>query len=158
MMRRLVVCLLAACITVSAIPAQAQTDPVVIVSGDDAEMNAARDRAVASLPVFWSERDHPKANESDFMLKIRIDGDDQSEHFWCDQIEGDAASATCTIANDPEYVKTVAFGQRIDVQPDHISDWMYMRDGKIVGGETIRALLSHMSKEEADTYRAMLAE
>jgi uncharacterized protein YegJ (DUF2314 family) len=37
-----------------------------------------------------------------------------------------------------------------------ISDWMFMRNGKIVGGETIRPLLKSLPKANADALRAKL--
>jgi uncharacterized protein YegJ (DUF2314 family) len=37
-----------------------------------------------------------------------------------------------------------------------ISDWMFMRKGKIVGGETIRPLLKSLPKADADALRARL--
>jgi Uncharacterized protein conserved in bacteria (DUF2314) len=37
-----------------------------------------------------------------------------------------------------------------------ISDWMFMRNGKIVGGETIRPLLKSLPKADADALRARL--
>ena len=155
-----VVAMAASLIILPACDAKPQSeDRVVNVEADDAVMNAAIARARSPLPVFWAEQAAPKAGERDFALKIRITDGDQNEHFWCNEIQGDATKATCAIANDPELVHTVKSGQRIDVDPERISDWMYFRgDDKIVGGETIRALLPHMPKEEADAYRAMLAE
>ena len=37
-----------------------------------------------------------------------------------------------------------------------ISDWMFMRNGKIVGGETIRPLLKSLPKANADALREKL--
>ena len=37
-----------------------------------------------------------------------------------------------------------------------ISDWMFTRNGKIVGGETIRPLLKAMPKADADALRARM--
>jgi len=47
-------------------------------------------------------------------------------------------------------------GQRIQIDPARISDWMYMRNRKIVGNETMRALLLRMPKRQADAFRTML--
>jgi len=59
---------------------------------------------------------------------------------------------------DPQTVLSVKFGQRIDADPDKISDWMYRLDGKIKGGETIRVIVGRLPKEEADSYRELLAD
>jgi uncharacterized protein YegJ (DUF2314 family) len=39
-----------------------------------------------------------------------------------------------------------------------ISDWMFMRNEKIVGGETIKLLLKSMPKETADAMRARMEQ
>lgn len=74
------------------------------------------------------------------------------------EIEGGAETATCVISNEPVNVHSVSYGERIAVDPEIISDWLYYRDGKIVGGETIRVILPRLEKKEAATMRALLAE
>ena len=133
-------------------------DQVVDVPRDDAQMNAAMDKARAALPDFWARFADPAANEADFSLKLGISDDVDTEHFWCGEIEGDANSATCVISNEPVNVHTVSYGERVAVDPEIISDWLYYRDGKIVGGETIRAILPRLEKKEAAAMRALLAE
>ncbi|EGF92828.1 hypothetical protein ABI_12660 [Asticcacaulis biprosthecium C19] len=149
--------LLTAAFLCLATPVVAQDDPIVVVEEGDAAMNAAIAKARSTLPVFWAELADPKPNESDFALKIEISDGEAVEHFWCTDIVGDGKAARCAIGNDPQWVTNVKLGQVIDVKPDDISDWMYFRDGKIVGGQTIRALLPHLPPEEAEVYRNMLA-
>ncbi len=50
----------------------------------------------------------------------------------------------------------VEAGERYSFKEADISDWMFMRNGKIVGNETMRPLLKRMPKAEAARYRAML--
>lgn len=132
-------------------------DKVVPFADSDAEMNAAIAKARSRLAIFWQKFAKPGPGEESFSLKIEITDGGASEHFWCSEIEGDASKATCRIANEPQWVKTVAFGQRIDVDPARISDWMYRLEGKIKGGETIRVIVARMPAEEAAQYRAILA-
>lgn len=139
------------------VPASAD-DPTVMVSGDDPEMNAAISRARATLPGFWQKfAEHP-ANEKDFSVKLAISDGQLTEHFWCGPVEKNGDGYACAIANEPQDVKTVEYGQRMTIDPAIISDWMYMRDGKIVGGETIRVLLPRMNEDEAAQVKAMLAD
>lgn len=138
-------------------PALAE-DVVIPFATDDAEMNAAIDKARASLPEFWSKFAAPAANEDDFSLKLGISDGSQTEHFWCGQIEGNAQDATCVIANEPIDVFTVAYGERVKVDPTEISDWLYYRDNKIVGAETLRVMLPHLEKKEAAAMRALLGD
>jgi len=53
-------------------------------------------------------------------------------------------------------VKTVRAGQRYTFNEADIADWMFMRNGKIVGNWTKRQLLKRMPKAQADNYPRML--
>lgn len=147
---------LALAVTLAA-PVRAE-DQVIDFARDDAEMNAAIDKARAALPEFWARFADPAANEGDFSLKLGISDDVGTEHFWCGEIEGNAKSATCVISNEPVNVHTVAYGERVAVDPEIISDWLYYRDGRIVGGETIRVILPHLDKKEAARLGALLTD
>ena len=136
----------------------AAEDQVIDFAKSDPEMNAAIAKARAGLPQFWERFGDPEANDSDFSLKLGIEDQGETERFWCGEIEGGAGDATCVIANEPVRVHTVAYGERVAVDPAIISDWLYYRDGKIVGGETIRVILPHLDKKEAAALRAQLAE
>jgi uncharacterized protein YegJ (DUF2314 family) len=98
----------------------------------------------------------PGSDETGFSLKVRIDEGDIGEHFWLIDIERKGDLIFGTINNTPDEVKSVAMGQRIQIDPARISDWMYMRNRKIVGNETMRALLLRMPKRQADAFRTML--
>ena len=116
------------------------------------------EKARSSLPTFWSKLADPTVDEDGFSLKIAISEGEETEHFWCGEIEGNATKASCRISNEPQVVHSVTEGQRIDVDPKLISDWMYMLNGKIKGGETIRVIIPTLSKDEADYYRSLLAD
>ena len=142
----------------AAVLAEDPPDKVVLFSKDDPEMNAAIVKARNGLGAFWEKFAAPAPNEDGFSLKIMISQGADTEHFWCGEIKGNATTATCAIANDPQSVHSVTLGQRIDVNPDHISDWMFRLDGKIKGGETIRVIIPRLPREQADSYRSLLAD
>lgn len=131
-------------------------DDTVLVEDSDPAMNAAIKKARHSLPYFWEHMAKPGDGENEFSIKLGLTDGTSTEHFWCNEIDGRAEQATCEIANEPVLVKNVKLGQRVDIAPPRVSDWMFYRNGKIVGGETIRALLPKLSKEEADYYRSLL--
>ena len=133
-------------------------DKVVSIASEDVEMNAAIAKARATLPDFWSKFASPASNEEGFALKLGISEGDETEHFWCNNIKGNAEKASCEINNEPVTVHSVKLGQRVDVDSAIISDWMYTFSGKIKGGQTIRALLPHLAGEEAEMTKAMLAD
>jgi uncharacterized protein YegJ (DUF2314 family) len=156
-MKRVVILLLAALITLPVgSPLVHAEDRTIDVSSDDARMNAAIAKARASLPDFWKAWESPPNGTEGYSLKVKITDVFGSEHFWTDTIERADGHIYAIIANEPQTVKSIAAGQRIEVPEADISDWMYWRDGKIVGNETLRVLLQYMSKEEADYWRALL--
>lgn len=136
--------------------AVAQQDKTVAVTEDDPAMNAAIAKARATLPEFWNKFQSPSQREQNFAVKIEIEDAGLSEHFWCVDIKLEADRRTCAIGNEPEFVKTVTYGQRVDIDPDTISDWMFYRDDRIIGGQTIRALIPKLSSAEAEYYQNLL--
>lgn len=157
-MRRISGALAAGIVTIllasASLPARADqgNDQTVLVPDDDSAMNAAIARAQASLPEFWQAFGQQAAGTSRFSLKVGITGNGITEHFWTRDIERSARGIHATIANEPAHVTTVTYGQRIRVNEADISDWMFYRNGKVVGGETIRVLLEGMSPQERAAY------
>ena len=139
-------------------PAFALDDQVINVPNEDADMAAAITKARASLPEFFKVMEKPPAGIDGFSLKVKIPYGDGNlvEHFWLADIERKGEKFAGTINNEPESATQITNGQRYEFGDADISDWMYMRNGKIVGNETMRPLFKQMSKEEADQYRAML--
>lgn len=132
-------------------------DRVIDVPSDDAEMAAAINRARASLPAFWKALTAKTPGEELFALKVRIPfGEGSGEHFWLVDIERSGDQLSGIINNDPNEATHVVKGQRYVFKSEDISDWTFMRNGKIVGNETLRPLLKRLSPEDAQALRARL--
>jgi len=156
MWRVIAVGLLALC-AVSWLPdVAAAKDKVINVDQEDAAMNAAIAKARASIDTFWKQHKKADPGVQNLALKVRISDGVSVEYFWLVDIERSAASLAGVINNDPNLVTNVTLGQRYTFKEAEISDWSFMRNGKIVGNETLRVLLDMMPPEEAATYRAML--
>lgn len=137
----------------------AAAQAVIHVPNNDPEMAAAQAKAQASLAEFWRVFDRPGANEEGFAVKVAIPyGANNSEHMWFNGIERSGSKLFGTLNNNPVHVKELRRGQRIEIDEARISDWMYLRSGKIVGNHTMRPLLKRLPPQEAARYRAMLAE
>ena len=135
-----------------------QGDKVLSVEQNDAEMNAAIAKARETLPQFWQAFDKRDRGERDFALKVRITDKNGAEHFWAVGLERRDAKIMGTINNDPNIVRNVKLGDRIEIPEADISDWMYLRDGKMVGNQTIKPLFKQMSASEAQQYKSMMAD
>jgi uncharacterized protein YegJ (DUF2314 family) len=134
-------------------------DKTIIYNSGDAEMTAAIEAARQTLPDFWNMFAAPEPDVGQFSLKVAIrDGDKNiTEHFWLGDLQTqEDGRIEGTINNVPNHVKSVSHGQRYKFGTDQITDWMFYRRGKIVGGHTIRPMLKRLPKERAEQIRRML--
>lgn len=140
-------------------PLSAQDSSFITVPKIEEEMVLAKAKARETLPRFWEKFASPQSNERGFALKVGLPhGNDYFEHIWTRDIELKDGKIFATINNGPRHVKTVRLGDRVEIREDQISDWLYLRDGKIVGNYTLRPVLKRMPRADAARYRATLAE
>jgi uncharacterized protein YegJ (DUF2314 family) len=128
-------------------------DEVVGVSADDRAMNAAIRKAQDTLEGFLAVFDKPPSGASGFKLKVRIEDSQGVEHFWVTPFRRTPQGFEGVIANDPQVVRSVRFGQNYQFSRTDISDWGYELNGKQKGSFTVCVMFTHMSKTEVDTYR-----
>jgi len=134
-------------------------DPIIRTRDDDSEMKEAKAKARTNILHFWQKLENPASNEERFVLKVEMPySSKDTEHIWVKDIERKNGMIRGTVGNDPKYVKYVKYGQRVEFEDSQISDWMYRRDGKIVGNYSLRTLLPRMPPADAARYRAILAE
>jgi uncharacterized protein YegJ (DUF2314 family) len=132
--------------------------PVIDVRSGNAEMNAAIAKARTTLPTFWTSYEAPKPSETGHMLKERFPTRrNAGEHIWMAEVKKLADGRySGRFANAPRDLPGKHEGDLAEFKEADISDWMFMRGGKIVGGETIRPLLKSLPKADADALRARL--
>ena len=139
-------------------PQPGSRSSVVGVPSDDPVMAQAIVKATASLPDFFKRLAQPGPGEDGFAVKIYYPtATGGGEHIWANNVTFDGTSVTATISNEPLHIPDVKLGQKVTVGVDRITDWMYILDRKIHGGQTIRAVLPRMEAAEAAPLRAMLA-
>ena len=140
-----------------AVSAQDRSSMIDLSSGN-AEMNAAIAKGRATLPTFWASYYAPKPSETGHSLKARFPYPNNSgEHIWMAEVKkiGDGRYSG-RFANAPVHLRGKRAGDLAEFREADISDWMFLRNGKIVGGETIRPMLKKMSKADADALRAKM--
>ncbi len=139
--------------------ADAAKDRAIIYQFGDPEMTAAIEAARKTIPEFWAMFSAPEPDVGQFSLKVAIRDEAKNiiEHFWMGDLKTTAdGRVEGTINNVPNYVKSVTHGQRYTFAREQISDWMFYRRGKIVGGHTIRPLLKRLPEARAAQIRRML--
>jgi uncharacterized protein YegJ (DUF2314 family) len=132
--------------------------PDTLVEGgySETEMADAIARARKEVDTFIATLE--SRDGSDFAVKAPIQDGVQTEHFWLTDLSYQAGEFEGKIGNEPGIVSNVSFGQIVKVRKEDISDWLFMRGGKMHGNYTIRPLFATMPQADADYYRSMLAE
>lgn len=76
-----------------------------------------------------------------FSVKFPFAQSEHVEHMWVEvtAIEGDTIRGT--LGNQPEVVTNFTEGQDVERSRDEMEDWLFMRNGAIVGGFSLHALL-----------------
>ncbi|WP_159006535.1 DUF2314 domain-containing protein [Bradyrhizobium sp. S69] len=136
----------------------AEDPPIVKITSADVDMNAAIARARDTLPMFWASFDAPKPSETGHGLKVRFAvGPHRFEHIWMSEVEKlPDGNFSGRFANQPSDLPDKNEGDQVEFKQADITDWLFIRNGKVVGGETIKLLLKSMPKEEADAMRAQM--
>ena len=133
------------------------TPDTLVKSGyDEQEMNAAIAKARSEVDSFIGELTNPTG--TDHAVKVPIEDAGETEHFWLVDVSFANGEFKGTINNDPGMVGSVKIGQSWTAKMAEISDWMFMRNGKMYGNYTMRPLLKAMPEDEAAKYRSILAD
>jgi uncharacterized protein YegJ (DUF2314 family) len=149
----------AAVLGISAAPARAEDhSPVIDVLSNDPVMAAAIDKARATLPAFWSSYDTPKPSETGHSLKVRFRTSPKNgEHIWMMDVKRlPNGGFSGRFGNAPRDLPGKREGDLAEFTEADISDWMFMRNGKIVGCETMKPLLKSLPKADAAAFRARM--
>jgi uncharacterized protein YegJ (DUF2314 family) len=123
-------------------------DHVITISAGDKEMNAAISEAQSTLTNFIATLASPQPNQKYFLVKGKFASGNAVEHIWVADVTFDGKVFRGVIANDPEILSGLSFKQHVEVQPIQVSDWMFIQDGKLVGGYTLRVLRDRMTEQE----------
>jgi len=129
---------------------------VQTVSSEDEEMNLIIDEARQSVNEFLSELNNPNTEGTDFSIKYPFDTDPGSpcevEHMWIVDLENSDGKYFGILSNEPYYIKSMKMGDRIEFDINMVSDWKYVKDGYLVGGESIIYFYNQMSENEKSAF------
>jgi uncharacterized protein YegJ (DUF2314 family) len=132
--------------------------PVIDVPNTDPVMAAAITKARATLPAFWASYDASKPSETGHSLKVRFPTSPRNgEHIWMMDVKRlPNGGFSGRFGNAPRDLPGKHEGDLAEFTEADISDWMFMRNGKIVGCETMKPLLKSLPKRDADAFRARM--
>ena len=110
-------------------------------------MKRAVHEARRTVGVFIAALAHPTAGQYDFEVKKPFRQGDVVEHMWLADVTFSGNRFHGRVDNMPRKIKGVKMGERVSVNPNEISDWAFVENGRLVGGYTIRVLYSELSPQ-----------
>jgi uncharacterized protein YegJ (DUF2314 family) len=121
-------------------------------AGDDA-MNAAVERARATVPELVARLEHAPPGLTYLGVKVRLGGHgDVREHIWLYDVTHTVGTITGKLVNDAQMFPEFRAGDVVRVEPREISDWMTVENGRACGGFTSRIMVAEMNAEERAAY------
>jgi len=110
-------------------------------------MKRAVHQARRTVGVFIQAIQHPVTGQHDFEVKKPCRQGDEVEHLWLSDVWFSGNRFHGYVDNKPRKIKGLKMGDRVSVNPNEISDWAFVENGRLVGGYTIRVLYSELSPE-----------
>ncbi|HEX8377380.1 MAG TPA: DUF2314 domain-containing protein [Pedobacter sp.] len=129
-------------------------EPTIInIQDGDKEMNDAIKKANDTLDEFKNALNGKKAHLQYFALKTRFNTPIGGEHIWVSNIQLKNDKYWGVVDNLPESTSDVKLGDTIQINNNNnISDWMYVDNGKLKGGFTIRVLRNKMTPADRKQF------
>jgi len=120
-------------------------------------MNKAILEAQKTYNDFLAALKNPDSLMDGFSVKMRFDyGASSGEHMWLGDLYFKSEKLFGILNNVPVDIKTVKLGDTLEIIQNKISDWMYLKNNKLVGGYTIKVLYSKMSPDEKNEREKQL--
>jgi uncharacterized protein YegJ (DUF2314 family) len=115
---------------------------VIGVPPSDADMQLASRQARDTFVSFREQFDKRDPACSIFIVKVFYPDPkvpDGGEHLWLTAHSVSDSSASGVITSRPMLITTLKLRDKVEVKLPQLSDWLYVRDGRAVGGYTATA-------------------
>ena len=122
------------------------------IADDDVQMDRATRHARKTVGQFIAALQHPAPGETGFAVKKLFVKDGKAEHIWLADVQFSGNRFHGFVDNRPVNIAGLKVGTRVSVNPDEISDWLFIRNGQLVGGYTVRVLMSELSPAEKEDF------
>lgn len=132
---------------------QGSTEPDFYqVPKNNAAMHLAVQEARKTIKTFIAALRHPGPGQEDFELKKRFVQGDQVEHIWLSDVKIMGNHFEGQIDNQPRKIQGLKLGQVVSVKRNEISDWLYIENGTLVGGYTVRAHYNELTPQQKQEF------
>ena len=118
----------------------------------DAELLRIAENARRTLPIFFQRLARADSRDHSFYIKHPFAADEDSgiamEQLWLGDIRFRDGVYIGVLASNPVYISGKRKGDTVVLDVDTITDWMFVRDGVIAGGRSIRHLLERIPENQ----------
>jgi uncharacterized protein YegJ (DUF2314 family) len=124
--------------------------PAIEIEHSDKEIERIAENARRALPTFFRNLTRPEAGANNFFVKYPLTADDgnSTEQVWLGSIRVKDGICYGVLANATSLLNNKKKGGTIVIDTDKITDWMYIQDGKIIGGRSIKYLLEKIPEAQ----------
>jgi uncharacterized protein YegJ (DUF2314 family) len=119
-----------------------------MVPDNDRAVERAVSHARRHLGFFVAVMKAKKPDDSGFEVKKAFVDGNSVEHLWIGDLTWDGKNFHGRVNNKPLDVSNVRLGQKVTVAPREVTDWMFIKSGKMMGGFTTRVLYARLSPKE----------
>jgi len=135
---------------------RSQPDEIAVVEAADQVLNAAIDQAKATLDVFWTKFDAGEADR--FQLKAGLTTPNGAiEHVWLTVSGRQDGRIVGRLGNQPVDLVDLNIGDEVQVDLNRVSDWAYIKEGRLYGAFTQRAMLDRADPRTRRQIEAVLS-
>jgi len=118
----------------------------------DPELQRIAEDARNTISSFFLHLGRKGAEEQSFCVKYSFDTAADSriaaEQIWLTGVHFKNGNYYGVLANNPQFLDGRKKGDTVIFSADSVTDWMYVRDGKIIGGYSIKYLLEKIPEDQ----------
>ena len=142
---------------------QAGRATTVHVDEFDGEIMRIAENARNTINIFFRHLNTPQTGEGNFSVKyafpasgggyyyygyVYAEDTVSAEQVWIADITFRGGRYYGIVVSTPVYLADIRRGDRVSFNADSITDWMFTRNGRIIGGHSIRHLLEQIPEAE----------
>lgn len=129
-----------------------EKDLAVAVPKDDASIWEAARQARDTLDRFTERLAAPGPGQSGFSIKVPVHDGETMHHLWLQNVAVDGPGFCGTLGSDAAGLGVHHPGERIGVGRQEVEDWMYVEEGKLAGGFSLRAIRERLSGKAREAF------
>jgi len=132
------------------------SDLAIAVPRNDPDMELAFLDARRTIEQFIRHVQNPTATQGFFAVKVKLSVGDRDEYIWINDVTYDGRIFVGHTGNKTDFLPELSLGDEYKVSQGDICDWMFVEQGKLMGGYTIRAARDKMTPENRKLLDASL--